>query len=64
MTGELQATVATYDEALGRGLVLGDDGTEWSFGLGVVDAGVRLLRPGQRVRVAFVEGHIVGVTLM
>lgn len=64
----MQATAYTYDPDTRTGSVLLDDGTPLPFGTAAFDAGaLRLLRPGQRVRIE-VEGEgdarqIVLVTL-
>ncbi|MET7599580.1 hypothetical protein ACWERY_21220 [Streptomyces sp. NPDC004082] len=64
----MQATAYTYDPETRSGQVLLDDGTPVPFDAPAFDAGaLRLLRPGQRVRVEF-EGegasrHITLVTL-
>ena len=48
----MQATAYTYDAGTRTGSVLLDDGTPVSFDAGAFDAGgLRLLRPGQRVRI-------------
>ncbi|MDB1089609.1 hypothetical protein PJ985_18805 [Streptomyces sp. ACA25] len=48
----MQATAYTYDPGTRAGSVLLDDGTPLSFGSEAFDAGgLRLLRPGQRVRI-------------
>ncbi|MEC4017276.1 hypothetical protein [Streptomyces sp. H27-D2] len=48
----MQATSFTYDPATRSGSVLLDDGTPLPFGTAAFDAGgLRLLRPGQRVRI-------------
>ncbi|WP_018567908.1 hypothetical protein [Streptomyces sp. PsTaAH-124] len=48
----MQATAYTYDPASRSGQVLLDDGTPVPFGAPAFDAGgLRLLRPGQRVRI-------------
>ena len=47
----MQATVATYDAGTRSGSVLLDDGIELSFDASALEgSGLRLLRPGQRVR--------------
>lgn len=47
----MQATVATYDPSTSAGSVLLDDGVELPFGPEALEgSGLRLLRPGQRVR--------------
>ncbi|AWW37355.1 MULTISPECIES: hypothetical protein [Streptomyces] len=52
----MQATAYTYDAGTRSGQVLLDDGTPVSFDAAAFDAGgLRLLRPGQRVRIE-VEG--------
>ncbi|MFJ4630404.1 hypothetical protein [Streptomyces sp. NPDC088847] len=48
----MQATAYTYDAGTRTGSVLLDDGTPVSFDAPAFDAGgLRLLRPGQRVRI-------------
>lgn len=48
----MQATAYTYDPESRTGQVLLDDGTPLSFDAAAFDAGgLRLLRPGQRVRI-------------
>ncbi|MBY8344771.1 hypothetical protein LXH13_28200 [Streptomyces spinosirectus] len=48
----MQATAYTYDANTRTGSVLLDDGTPLSFDAAAFDAGgLRLLRPGQRVRI-------------
>ena len=48
----VQATVSGFDPATRSGQVLTDDGVGLRFSRDVFDAsGLRLLRPGQRVRV-------------
>ncbi|MGP3774479.1 hypothetical protein ACTWJ8_27070 [Streptomyces sp. SDT5-1] len=48
----MQATAYTYDSETRSGSVLLDDGTPVSFDATAFDAGgLRLLRPGQRVRI-------------
>ncbi|WP_371662805.1 hypothetical protein [Streptomyces sp. NBC_00280] len=52
----MQATAYTYDAGTRSGSVLLDDGTPVTFDAPAFDAGgLRLLRPGQRVRIE-VEG--------
>jgi 2-phospho-L-lactate guanylyltransferase len=47
----VQATVARFDPEHRSGAVLLDDGVQLSFDAGALDGtGLRLLRPGQRVR--------------
>lgn len=53
----MQATAYTFDPATRAGSVLLDDGTPVPFDAAAFDAGgLRLLRPGQRVRIS-VEGE-------
>ncbi|MGO4756581.1 hypothetical protein AB4212_49635 [Streptomyces sp. 2MCAF27] len=48
----MQATAYTYDPETRAGSVLLDDGTPLPFDAAAFDAGgLRLLRPGQRVRI-------------
>jgi 2-phospho-L-lactate guanylyltransferase len=48
----MQATAYTFDADTRTGSVLLDDGTPLEFGAEAFDAGgLRLLRPGQRVRI-------------
>ncbi|WKX72810.1 hypothetical protein [Streptomyces sp. XD-27] len=48
----MQATAFTYDPETRAGSVLLDDGTPLPFDAAAFDAGgLRLLRPGQRVRI-------------
>ncbi|MFE2375164.1 hypothetical protein [Streptomyces sp. NPDC059398] len=52
----MQATAYTYDPETRSGSVLLDDGTPVDFGAAAFDAGgLRLLRPGQRVRIETAE---------
>jgi cold shock CspA family protein len=47
----MQATVSSFDQATRAGTVLLDDGVELPFGAdALTGTGLRLLRPGQRVR--------------
>jgi 2-phospho-L-lactate guanylyltransferase len=47
----VQATVSAYDPATASGTVLLDDGVELPFAAQALEgSGLRLLRPGQRVR--------------
>ncbi|MEU7426846.1 MULTISPECIES: hypothetical protein [unclassified Streptomyces] len=53
----MQATAYTYDPDTRSGQVLLDDGTPLPFDTAAFDAGgLRLLRPGQRVRIETTEG--------
>ncbi|CBG69761.1 MULTISPECIES: hypothetical protein [Streptomyces] len=62
----MQATAYTYDPATRTGQVLLDDGTPVPFGAPAFDAGaLRLLRPGQRVRIETEgEGEALRITLI
>ncbi|WP_030677494.1 hypothetical protein [Streptomyces rimosus] len=58
----MQATAYTYDAQTRSGSVLLDDGTPLPFDAAAFDAGgLRLLRPGQRVRID-VEGEAGSAT--
>lgn len=60
----MQATAFTYDPETRSGQVLLDDGTPMPFGAPAFDAGeLRLLRPGQRVRIEVEDSTITLVTL-
>ncbi|KUF18583.1 MULTISPECIES: hypothetical protein [Streptomyces] len=64
----MQATAYTYDSDTRTGSVLLDDGTPVPFDAPAFDAGgLRLLRPGQRVRIEVTGAgearHITLVTL-
>ena len=53
----MQATVATFDPESWSGSVLLDDGVELPFTAEALQGtGLRLLRPGQRVRLDLTEG--------
>ncbi|WP_030382538.1 MULTISPECIES: hypothetical protein [unclassified Streptomyces] len=62
----MQATAYTYDSETRAGQVLLDDGTPVAFDAAAFDAGgLRLLRPGQRVRVETAgEGDALRITLV
>ncbi|MFD9135693.1 hypothetical protein ACFVZA_25225 [Streptomyces bottropensis] len=62
----MQATAYTYDPATRTGQVLLDDGTPVPFGAPAFDAGaLRLLRPGQRVRIETEgQGETLRITLI
>lgn len=62
----MQATAFTYDPATRAGSVLLDDGSPLDFDTAAFDAGgLRLLRPGQRVRIEVAgEGADHRVTLV
>ncbi|QYX77311.1 hypothetical protein [Streptomyces akebiae] len=62
----MQATAYTYDPATRTGQVLLDDGTPLPFDTPAFDAGaLRLLRPGQRVRIETEgEGESLRITLI
>ncbi|MBB1245398.1 hypothetical protein GL263_17765 [Streptomyces durbertensis] len=62
----MQATAYTYDPQTRSGSVLLDDGTPVPFDAAAFDAGgLRLLRPGQRVRLETEgEGGALRVTLV
>ncbi|MFE9019358.1 hypothetical protein ACFYNL_12400 [Streptomyces sp. NPDC007808] len=62
----MQATAYTYDAGSRTGSVLLDDGTPVPFDAPAFDAGgLRLLRPGQRVRIETAgEGESLRITLV
>lgn len=62
----MQATAYTYDPETRTGQVLLDDGTPVPFDTRAFDAGaLRLLRPGQRVRIEWEgEGDARRITLV
>ncbi|WP_128435143.1 hypothetical protein [Streptomyces cyaneus] len=62
----MQATAYTYDADTHSGSVLLDDGTPVPFDAPAFDAGgLRLLRPGQRVRIETEgEGESLRITLV
>jgi hypothetical protein len=61
----VQGTVRGYDEATRSGSVFLDDGTVVEFGAQALHgSGLRLLRPGQRVRIRRdIQGGINALTL-
>ena len=61
----MQATVLTFDVETGAGTVVADSGTVVPFGSEAFAAsGLRLLRPGQRVRLTRSdEGVVTSVTV-
>ncbi len=61
----MQATVATYDEATRSGTVFLDDGSTLSFDAAALEGtGLRLLRPGQRVRLEAPAGTIERIQIL
>ncbi|MCX4587651.1 hypothetical protein [Streptomyces sp. NBC_01481] len=62
----MQATSYTYDSETRSGSVLLDDGTPVEFDAAAFDAGgLRLLRPGQRVRIETEgQGEALRITLV
>lgn len=61
-----QGTVSTYDQRTRSGSVLLDDGSELPFTEGALaGSGLRLLRPGQRVRLSTTaEGAVAAVQIL
>jgi cold shock CspA family protein len=54
----VQGTVFDFDETDGAGTVVLDDGERLAFGPQAFAAsGLRMLRPGQRVRMGMSAGH-------
>jgi cold shock CspA family protein len=61
----VQATVATFDPETGGGTVLTDDGRRIPFdGAAFAAGGLRLLRPGQRVRMDVEGDRISRITIV
>jgi len=61
----VQATVATFDPETGGGSVLTDDGRRIPFdGAAFAAGGLRLLRPGQRVRMEVQGDRIRRITIL
>jgi 2-phospho-L-lactate guanylyltransferase len=61
----MQGTVASYDPVERSGTVLLDDGTELPFPTSAFDeSGLRLLRPGQRVRLERRNGEVTALGLI
>lgn len=64
LTG-MQATAYTFESETRSGSVLLDDGTPVDFDAAAFDAGgLRLLRPGQRVRIERAGGNSGNITLV
>jgi cold shock CspA family protein len=61
----MQATVLTFDPTTSTGTIVADTGTTMAFGAqAFAVGGLRLLRPGQRVRVARSEaGDVESITV-
>jgi 2-phospho-L-lactate guanylyltransferase len=60
----VQATVATFDPDTGSGTVLTDDGRRIPYdGDAFAAGGLRLLRPGQRVRLETAGDRVVLITI-
>jgi cold shock CspA family protein len=61
----VQATVAEFDPDTRGGTVLTDDGRRVAFdGAAFAAGGLRLLRPGQRVKMDIADGRIVRITIV
>ena len=62
----MQATVRGYDPGTRSGTVFTDDGTVLGFGAAALrGSGLRLLRPGQRVRIRRdAAGGVIALTLV
>ncbi|AQU70765.1 hypothetical protein ABZ353_05045 [Streptomyces niveus] len=61
----MQATAYTFEPETRSGSVLLDDGTPVKFDAAAFDAGgLRLLRPGQRVRIERAGGNSGNITLV
>jgi cold shock CspA family protein len=60
----VQATVAAFDPDTGSGSVLTDDGRRVPYdGAAFAAGGLRLLRPGQRVRLEITGDRVVRITI-
>jgi cold shock CspA family protein len=60
----VQATVATFDPDTGSGTVLTDDGRRIPYdGDAFAAGGLRLLRPGQRVRLETTGDRVARITI-
>ncbi|MGA9750089.1 MAG: hypothetical protein WBQ50_21760 [Nocardioides sp.] len=61
----MQATVSRFDATSGDGAVLLDDGVELGFDAAALEgSGLRLLRPGQRVRLEVTDGDVTAVQIL
>jgi len=61
----VQATVATYDEETRSGSVFLDDGTRVAFDAEALEGtGLRLLRPGQRVKIEGSPGSVERIQIL
>lgn len=61
----MQATVAEFDPDTGSGAVLTDAGRRVAFDGAAFEAGgLRLLRPGQRVKMDIADDRIVRITIV
>lgn len=60
----MQATVQAFDPSDRSGSVLLDDGSALPFAASAFAAGgLRLLRPGQRVRITVADETVVAITI-
>ncbi len=60
-----QGTVWAYDDRTRSGTVVTDDGTELTFSADAFStSGLRLLRPGQRVRMTVTDHVISALTIV
>ena len=60
---DMQATVASYDEATRAGTVVTDDGETLGFAGETLAEHIRHLRPGQRVHCESGEAGITGIRI-
>ncbi len=61
----MQGTVRDFDAGTQGGSVLLDDGSRVDFdGAAFAAGGLRLLRPGQRVRLETRDGRVVLITIL
>ncbi len=61
---DVQATVSEFDQTTGAGAVIFDDGHISTFSANAfANSGLRILRPGQRVRLEMDGADIVALTI-
>lgn len=61
----MQGTVSAFDPTTFSGRVLLDDGVELPFaGQALAGTGLRLLRPGQRVRLVVEDSTVTGLQIL
>jgi len=61
----MQGTVSAFDPTTAAGRVLLDDGVELPFpGSALAGTGLRLLRPGQRVRITVEDDAVTALQIL